>query len=416
VEQAVVEPRELPFAASSVVTVWWLGLSQIIGYGTLYYSFSILAGSMAASFKWPVSWLYAAFSLALFLSGLVAPAAGHLIDRHGAGLAMTVGSAGTALTLFVAALSPTGLVFTAALIAMQATGALVLYDAAFAALVQAAGSDARQRIIHLTLIAGFASTIFWPLTEWLHRLFDWREIYLAFAAANLILCLPTHAVLARQRQRLQSTVAAQAPFDVSHQPAPPPALQRRLLWGVTLGFAFGGFALSAMLAQMVPVLAAVGVGDSALACAALFGPAQVLVRFVNMLVGGRRHPIIATLIGLAMLPTAIAILALSAPLTAGAALFSVLLGFGSGLKSIVQGTLPLALFGSVGYGARLGQMAAVRQALAAVAPFVLSFFVENLGASYGLWAMIFAGLLGLACMTDVAWLHRRRGWGAQAKA
>jgi MFS family permease len=407
VEQAVAEPRERPSAASALVTVWWLGLSQIIGYGTLYYSFSILADSMAASFKWPVSWLYAAFSLALFLSGLVAPAAGRRIDRHGAGLVMMFGSASAAMTLFVGALSPTGFVFAAALIAMQVTGALVLYDAAFAALVQATGTEARQRIIYLTLIAGFASTIFWPLTAWLHRMFDWREIYGAFAIANLVLCLPIHAVLARQRKHFHSTTVARTPFQASDEPAPP-ALQPRLLWGVTVGFAVAGFALSAILAQLVPLLTALGIGDSALACSALFGPAQVLVRFANMLVGARRHPIIATLIGLAMLPTAIAILALSTPLTAGAALFSVLLGFGSGLKSIVQGTLPLALFGSVGYGARLGQMAAVRQALAAVAPFVLSFFVENLGANYGLWAMVFAAMLGLACMTEVAWLYWRR--------
>ena len=302
--------------------VWLLGLSQIVGYGTMYYSFSILAADVAAGFGWPVAWLYGGFSLALFAGGLVAPIVGQQIDRHGAGAVMVVGSGLASLTLLAAALAPNAIVFTLAIVAMQAAAALVLYDAAFAALVQATGAEARLRITHLTLIAGFASTIFWPLTSWLHGYFGWREILLAFGAANLVVCLPIHALIAAQRRRLQAVADAipedQRPVALATVPE---HLRRRVLWLVTIGFALSGFALSAMLAQMVPMLTALGLGGSALLVSTLFGPAQVLVRFVNMLIGIRRHPMLATLISLGLMPVAILILMLSAPLAIGAMAF-----------------------------------------------------------------------------------------------
>jgi MFS family permease len=395
--------RALPPAA----IVWLLGLSQIIGYGTLYYSFAILANSVSASFNWPSSWLFAALSVGLFLGGIAAPEAGRRIDRHGAGLVMSWGSLTAAAALLLAALAPNGVIFALAVVAMQIAGTLTLYDAAFAALVQATGTEARKRITHLTLIAGFASTIFWPMTVWLNGILGWREIFALFAAANLLVCLPIHALLARQPIH-----NAPSPSDVQTSPdghsLVPASKQRQALWLVTLGFALSGFALSAMLAQMVPILTQLGLGVSALLVSALFGPAQVLVRFVNMLIAVRTHPIRATLIALGLVPAAIVALAVSAPAVVGAVLFALLLGFGSGLKSIVQGTLPLALFGSASYGSRLGHIAAVRQILAAFAPFALAFVAERLGTSLALWLVAIVGTLGLACMLAVVRLVNTR--------
>jgi hypothetical protein len=207
-------------------------------------------------------------------------------------------------------------------------------------------------------------------------------------------------VLSHQHGRRNAPEPAAAP---AHKPVPE-HLRRRVLWLVTLGFALAGFALSAMLAQMVPMLTQLGLGASALAISTLFGPAQVLVRFVNLLAGVRRHPMTATLIALAMTPAAICILMLSAPWVGGAVLFIVLTGFGSGLKSIVQGTLPLALFGSASYGRRLGYIAAARQVLAAVAPFVLALLIDAAGPVNALAAMAVAGLVGLGCLVAVAQL------------
>jgi hypothetical protein len=342
-----------------------------------------------------VSWLYGSLSIGFLVGGLVAPIVGRRIDRHGAGAVMVVGSVLSAVTLLAAALAPDGITFTIATVAMQAAASLVLYDAAFAALVQTTGDQARRRITHLTLIAGLASTLFWPLTAWLNTVLGWRDIYVAFAIANLLVCLPIHALIARQHARRTQVVRG-----VDTGAGAPP--DRGLLWLVTIGFALSGFALSAILAQMVPVLVAVGLGSSALVVSAVFGPSQVLVRVINMIAGADRHPILASLVALAMLPAAIIVLLVSGPLPAGAIAFAVLFGFGSGLKSIVQGTLPLALFGSRSYGARLGFMASVRQGLAALAPFVLATLIEWFGATVGLASVAMVGVLGLGCMVVVA--------------
>jgi MFS family permease len=311
--------------------------------------------------------------------------------------------------LVAAALAPELISFVVALIALQIASALILYDAAFAALVQSYGSQGRSRITQLTLIAGFASTLFWPLTTWLDGVMDWRQVFLVFAALNFALCLPLHLILKIAPPKPETEPAPADPGEKPHvQHAPVPKhLQRRVLVLVTAGFALSGFMLSAVLAQMVPVLTALGIGSVSLWIAALFGPAQVLVRLVSMMFGVRRHPLFMTLIASSMLPLAVMILTLSAPMTAGAVAFSILLGFGSGLKSIVQGALPLALFGSASYGTRLGQIALPRQVLAAVAPFAFAFMVDTAGQTTAMVVLVVIAGFGLAAFVEVARLQKR---------
>ncbi len=87
---------------------------------------------------------------------------------------------------------------------MELASCFVLYATAFAAIVQIGPVGAQRSITHLTLIAGFASTLFWPLTSLLHEHLTWREVYLVFAALNLLLCLPIHAWLMRLSRRQRS--------------------------------------------------------------------------------------------------------------------------------------------------------------------------------------------------------------------
>jgi MFS family permease len=385
--------------------VWMLGATQIIGYGTTYYAFAILAAPIADHVSWPVSWVFGALSLSLLVGGFAAPRVGRMIDRHGAGPVMAIGSLATAAALVVVALAPNGPLLVAALCLVEIAATLVLYDAAFAAIVQICGPTGRLRITHLTLIAGFASTLFWPLTAWLQAQMAWQSVFLVFAALNAFVCLPLHVLIARRH-----------PFRVSGRPggggAPvteaelPASMAARAMVLVALGFALSGFLLSALLAQMVPALQALGLGASALLVSTLFGPAQVLVRFVNMAAGARQHPLTITMVAMALPLAAVLLLTATAPSVAGAALFAVLLGFGSGLKSIVQGSLPLALFGSASYGARLGRLALVRQFLAAMAPFGFALGIEQAGASSSLLVLVLVGAGGLLCFVAVGRLRR----------
>ena len=119
--------------------VWALGATQIIGYGSLYYAFSVLAPAIGESFAWSAEWVFGALTLSLLLGGLVAPLTGRLLDRLGAARGMSLGSLLVSIMLVGMALAPSGPLFALALVLMEMASTLVLYPAAFAVLVQLGG-------------------------------------------------------------------------------------------------------------------------------------------------------------------------------------------------------------------------------------------------------------------------------------
>lgn len=360
-----------------------LGLSQIIGYGTLYYSFGILAPSMAQDFGWPPEWLFGAFSVALLIGGLAAPLAGRWIDRAGAGRMMSLGSLLAGVALVACAAAPSGTFFVPAVLASGVASALVQYGAAFSLLVQRHHDRAQSSIVYLTLIAGFSSTIFWPLTTWLDAVLTWRQVYLIFAAAHVLLCLPLHAWLARpvaedRAQRRDDAGRASGAVRIADGLLAPD-LRRKGLVLVAGAFAFESFISSAILVHMLPMLQALGLGLAGVVVGTVFGPSQVAIRFINIVFGKEMSQVTLALISAALLPAGLAVLLVSAPSFTGAVLFAIVFGMGSGLYSIVGGTLPLVLFGARGYGTRQGQIISVRLAVGSVAPFAFAVMMDRTG-------------------------------------
>ncbi|MGO1078257.1 arsenite efflux MFS transporter ArsK [Inquilinus sp. CA228] len=386
-----------------------LGLTQIIGYGTLYYSFSILAAGMAADIGWSQDAVYGAFSAALLAGALIGPRCGRWVDRHGAGRVMALGSVAAAAALVACAVVPGPLGLALGLVAIQLAASFVLYEVAFPALVQVVGFGAQRSITHLTLIAGFASTLFWPATAALQDHLTWREVYLVFAALHLLLCLPIHLWL-RSLARAAGPAAPPAATTTVPEDAQRQHQDRRtLLVLTTAGFSFAGFVSSAVLVHMVPLLGALGLGAGSLLIGGLFGPAQVLSRFLTMTAGRRASPVGLAIVAAGLPPLALGLLLLGAPALAAAIGFVVLFGLGSGLNSIVRGTVPLALFGRSGYAERLGWISSVVHVVSALAPFLFAALLERLGPAPALWLTV--GLGGLA---GLAFLEIRRKSGTIA--
>jgi hypothetical protein len=384
-----------------------LGLTQIIGYGTLYYSFGTLAPMMAESFGLTEAWLYGALSVSLLMSGLVSPIAGRLADRFGAARLMGFGSLAAGVALGLTSLAPDGLWFAAGLLAAEIATCFVFYATAFTVLVQAGGAQAQRSITHLTLIAGFASTLFWPLTATLVQHFDWRTIYVIFAGTNLLVCAPVHFSLARHVRRVGSTRPSAEP-RAADAPLVAPERRRHVFALVMLSFSLLSFVLSAILVHMVPMLAALGLGGTGLFVSAFFGPAQVASRFINLKFGrGLSQPMLGV-ISAAALPAGLLVLVLTAPSPIGAAVFAVLFGMGSGLSSIVSGTLPLALFGPESYGRRQGMLSSARLIVSALAPFALSLFAAWADTRTALWLFIATGAAAAAAFLSIWWLFRRK--------
>ena len=377
-----------------------LGLTQIIGYGTLYYSFSILAPGMAADLDLSLEWVFGIFSASLFVGGLSATLIGRHMDKVGAATVMTAGSACSAATLALCAWSPSVAVFALAVVLLEISSGMVQYQAAFAALVESEPKTAARSITYVTLIAGFASTIFWPISTALTGYLSWREVYVVFAALNLLVCMPLHFWIMRAG-RTTSKAEVTRPREVVIGVLAP-EMRRRGMVLVSMAFALLGFTLAAILAHMVPMLTALGLGTAAVVIGSLFGPAQVLSRLINMIFGTRLSPPTLAILSAVLIVVGVAILGVSGGSLPGAVTFAVCLGLGSGINSIAQGSLPLYLFGSDGYGTITGKMAAARLAVGSAAPFVFATAMENLGIGGALFANALVGIVGILVFAAVA--------------
>jgi MFS family permease len=375
-----------------------LGLTQLVGYGTLYYAFAVLAPRITAAFGWSAEWTYGGFAVGLLAGGLVAPLVGRLIDRHGTRLVMSVGSGLAALTLLGLSLAQGLAAYVAAMVALSAVSTMVFYDAAFAALSQARGAGARRAISQLTLIGGFASTLFWPLTTALLQNLDWREIYRLYAALQLLLCLPLHALVLPGRVRRAVTGPVPGAFA-----APPPEpdvflagpARLRAFWLLALAFSLQGFVVSAMSVHMLTLLQGLGLSAAvAVGIGALVGPSQVGGRLIEMLFGSGVQPVTTAWTSALLMPAGLALLMVGGMTATLAGLFAVAYGASMGLGSIVRGTVPLQLFGPAGYGAMLGKLSAPGLAVKAAAPLAFAVLIERAGPLPG--TMLLVVLSGVA--------------------
>lgn len=369
-----------------------LGLTQIIGYGTLYYSFAIMAPAVSATFQVETATLYAIFSAGLLIGGFASPYLGRLMDRRGAPKLMALGSLLAGLGLGALSLAPNLIAYGFLFCLLEVIGVLVLYSAAFPTLAQFDGINARKSITHLTLIAGFASTVFWPLSGWAVEAFGWRTTYAGFALLHLFAALPLHLWLSRRPASKPSTAAAAQPLTQSLSD------RRKLIafWCVAVSFALSGALTSALNVHMVPVLQTMGLGAAAYYTSMLMGPAQVAIRLSDALFLRGVHPTTLALISCSALCLSVLLLTSGLPAQIAGASFALLFGAGQGLGTIVAGVLPLALFGASGFGARLGRLAAIRTLLSAGAPFVFAFSLQAIAAPATLSLVLAMGIAALA--------------------
>ena len=395
-------------APSDFVIAIVIGVTQTIGYGSLYYSFGVLAPFMAQDVGLSLTGVYGLFSIALLASGFIAPRAGRLLDGKDPALVMTAGSCFSALLLVGWALAPGKAAFGLFLILSQMSSVLVLYEAAFVLAARLSPSNARRTITGITLIAGFASTIFWPLTSWLTVSVDWRTILLMFAGLNLAVCVPAHFYLASRiprsitgeagiAQRLaQGTVASDR--------------DRRLAFRLLLvAFAANAFVMSAVHLHLIGLLGALGLGASAALIGALIGPAQVAGRIAEFTAGPRISVMSVALFATGALPAGLGFLIGGAGYLPAAIVFALVFGAGQGLSYIVRGVLPLTLFGADGYGARTGRINSVRLVVAAGAPFLAAAIFERFGAQAALGVIAAAGIIGFVAIVAIGPILRRAG-------
>lgn len=368
-----------------------LGVTQTVAYAGSFYLPAILARPMAADLGVSTSFVFGAFSAALVLNALLGQVVGRAVDRRGGRTLLVVSNLVFVVGLAGLALAPTPAWLAAAWLVMGLGMALGLYDVAFAGLVGWFGTAARNPITGVTLIAGFASTVGWPLTAWLEADFGWRWACGAWAAANLLVALPLHLTLPRGGGVAHPHTAAVG--SSSAEPDRAVILQMMLM---ALAFAAMATVSASISADLPPMLLALGAAPvAALAAAALVGPAQVAARLAEFAVMRRAHPLLSARLAVALFPIGAAALLWLGP--AVTPLFVILYGCGNGLFTIARGSLPLAVFGAGGYGARLGLISMPSRFLSAGAPFGFALLMER-SPRDALLVLVALSVAGFGCL------------------
>lgn len=361
-----------------------LGSTQTLAWASTYYLPAILAVPMARDLGVSTPTLFAFFSFALILSALLGPCVGQAIDRWGGRAVLMASSLVFALGLGTLAVArgPTDLFVAWVLLGIGMGGGL--YEAAFSTLVRLYGHDARGAITGVTLIAGFASTIGWPMTAWFEAEIGWRGACWTWAAMHLLLGLPLNATL-RKTQVTATTAPATAPAAVgsAHNP-------RRTAWLLAFTFAATGFISTAMATHLPRLLQAHGAELAvAVMVGAMVGPAQVAGRLFEFTLLRRVHPLTSARIASILPPLGAGLFALlGTPLVA---VFALLHGVGNGMLTIAKGTLPLSLYGLAGYGRRQGLLMVPARIAQALAPWLFGLWLERWGVSV-MWVLVSIGL------------------------
>lgn len=370
--------------------VGWMGMSQIIGYGTIFYSYAIVAPGFAAEFKVDAAVPFTIISIALLISGLASPFLGRQIDRHGAPRIMVLGSIAVGVVYVAAALAPSFALLATLIVLLQVIAVAVLYGASFPTLAQFGGAGARKAITQLTLISGFASSVFWPLSGWLVGEFGWRGTFLIYAALHLMIALPIHLLIARRAPGRAAVVAAAPLGDPKGVVRP-----RFAFWMVALSFGITGILSTALVVHLVPILEMSALGSNVYLVSMIVGPSMVLVRLGDALFWSNLNPLVTTAMAALCFPLAIILLFSGLPSLVACCLFAVFYGFGHGLNVIVGGTLPLHLFGRDGYGELLGRINATRVVLSAGAPAAFSAAIGAVGFATTMFAGVAIGVVAI---------------------
>ncbi len=390
------------------LAVWLLAVGQTLTYAALYYSFAALFPDLEAATGWSKTHLAAGPTLGFLITALLTPFTGRLVDR-GWGGELLVGLP----VLGAVALIGLGSVDTLAgwlalwaVIGVAQSGAL--YETCFAFLTQRLGTGARAAITRVTLVAGFAGTLAFPLGHAMGAAFGGQGGLMAFAALVVFGVVPANLVAVARLRRRQGAGAA--------RPGPDPgalatALRNPSFWGISAVFGLNYLSHSVLVTHALTLFADRGAGAGmAVLAASCIGPAQVIGRVVLLINEKRVSTPVAVLWSLGAIVAAAAVLwtaGLAPELIFG---FAVLQGAGIGLSSILRPVLLAEVLGRRGFGAISGA-AAVSPILGTAAGPVFGAWLlgYGTGAVYAacLAMAVLAGLIGLG-------LVRRQGRGLSA--
>ena len=369
-----------------------LGVVQIVSWGTLFYTIAVLGAAMRADTGVGELWLFGSFSAGLFVSGMVSPFVGRQIDSRGGRPVLAAGSLLGALACSVLATTQGPWTLLAGWLLAGVAMAACLYDPALATLHQMAGTSYRRAVTALTLFGGFASTVFWPLSQYLLDTIGWRQAFAIYAVLHVLVCLPLH-LLAVPAGRGPAPAPESVTADRNgHHPRG----GATFLWLAT-ALALAAFIGSAVAAHLIDLLTVTGLSArDAVLVGSLIGPLQVAGRIMEFAFSRHVRALAVGTFAFALMAVSLAVFTQVHGIWIVALAFVIPYGWANGVMTIVRGTVPAELFGHRDYGALLGKLALPQFILKAIAPFALTLlFVVDPSRILSPYALLLLGVCGL---------------------
>lgn len=351
------------------VTTWALAVAQLVSWGSIYYAFSLFVVPMESAMGWSRTATNAALSAGLLISGLAAYPVGTWID-HGHGRRVMV--CGTVLAAAMLALWSQAhslvtlfIVWIGLGVAMAAT----LYDPVFAVITRDFPGSFRTKITLITLVAGFASTVFIPLTQVLVYWLQWRGALLALAGFNLAICLPIHVFAIGRDAPREDNRDYKAALKAINAAATGRALRMPTFWALAVCFTAYYATFAALTFHLVPLMAERRVSPALiLTTMAVIGPAQVLARVLWFTIGRNVRPSIVGVVITTAFPASVLVLMCAGTSPAMLILFAVVYGGANGMMTILRGTIVQEVMWTEGFGAVSGLLSMPSNIAKGIAP------------------------------------------------
>lgn len=353
-------------------TVFCIGMTQFINWGITFYMPGVFGGAIMLDTGWSPVFTFSGLTIAMLVMGLVSPLTGALIARTGGRTMMMAGTFAIIIGCFLMAFTHSRTSWVAVWLLMGAGMRLALYDAAFALLVENAGTGARRAITLVTLLGGLASVAFWPAGAALLHVTDWRHAIIIYGCAGIVSLLFLSAVPAGHWHKP----------PVARQPALTaigPAEDRKTfisgLWYASL-IALISFVSTGVSTHFPQILTAYSMPA---VTGMLWGVGQVSARLLDVTSGARTSAVRLSLVTGILLPFCF-LTGLAGNVTPVAtAIFILSYGTVNGLSTVVKAVLPLALFDPQQYARKTGVLLPPAFFLAALAPSAYAMLLERYG-------------------------------------
>jgi MFS family permease len=346
--------------------VWLLALGQTLTYAGVYYAFPALLPDLQAATGWSVAELAWGPTLGFLVMAGLTPFTGGWIDRGWGGEMLAYAPVIAALGIAALAFAPSPLIWGLIWGVIGLAQACCLYESCFAYLTRRLGEGARAAITRITLVAGFAGTLAFPLGHWLGAALGGQGALLAFAALVLLGAVPVNLWAVRILRRQERAADHSRPVESGMLGL---ALRRPAFWALAACFGLVWLNHGILLTYVLLLFADRGASPAlATLAAACIGPAQVLGRLALLLQGARLGNRLATLVALACVVAAGAALWLAGLVPLLIFAFAALQGAGAGLMSILRPVLVAEILGLRGFGAISGAVSVAPILASAAAP------------------------------------------------